>query len=81
MTSVLLSPKGVFSVLVLLAMDTVDHFLILERLPLTLAALSLSSLCAFPPLPGPDLLEFPQAESRVCLSSPSKYCRWVIMRL
>lgn len=43
--------KGHSSVLILLAIDTVDHSLLLEILPPTLAALSLSPLCTFPLLP------------------------------
>lgn len=72
--------KGHFSVLILLAIDTVDHSLILERLPPTLAALSLSPLCTCPPLPGPDLSGFLKAGSRAC-SSPSSYSLWVVMHL
>lgn len=73
--------KGHSSVLILLATDTVDHSLLLEILLLTLDALSLSPLCTFPLLPGPDLLEFLKAESRAFSSSLSSYSPWVAMRL
>lgn len=71
--------KGHPSVLILLAVDTVDHSLLENTL--TLAALSLPVLCTFSPLPGPNLLEFLKAEARACIPSPLSYSFWVIMHL
>lgn len=76
--------KGHSSVLILLAIDTVDHSLLLEILPPTLlpflfllCAPSLCYLlCTFP-----DLLEFMKAESRTCPSSPLSYPPWMIIPL